>query len=189
MKKYLYLLLLPFFFASCGSDDKDEPKSNQDKLIGYWAITHIKTIEHIGEVHNTTDKDVPAHGHDSYTGDDNNRYDVLIFDEDYVTIRGDMPSCPHARDYDEDTLDGQVQYLNELEDWLTSIGSITNAYADPVGTYRIKGNDLIVGSLNMGTIQFASDNEFTLDYTKQLNNSGDYRRLIYTYTRIYSLSL
>lgn len=62
---------------------------------------------------------------------------------------------------------------------------ITNSTA----TYSIKGNDLIIGSLNMGTIKFTSDNEFTLDYKKSVSNSSDYRRYIYTYTRIYSLTL
>ena len=66
---------------------------------------------------------------------------------------------------------------------------MTDKFACPVGKYSIKGNDLIVGSLNMGTIKFTSDNEFSLDYKKSVNNSSDYRRYIYTYTRIYSLSL
>lgn len=189
MKKFLYLLILPFLLASCRSDEADEPKTIENKLVGYWAITHVKTIEHVGDGHNTSDKDVPAHGVDSYTSTENYRYDVLIFDEDYVTVRGDMPSCPHIHDYDADSLDGQVQYLNDLEDWQNNIGSMTDGLACPVGTYSIKGSDLIIGSLNMGTINFTSDNEFTLDYKKHLNNSGDYRRLIYTYTRIYSLTL
>lgn len=189
MKKFLFLLILPFLLVSCGSDNADEPKTNEDKLFGYWAITHIKTIEHIGEGHNTFDKDVPPHGTDSYVSINNYRYDVLIFDEDYVTVRGDMPSKPHTTDYNIDTIDGQLQYENDLADWYNAIGSLTDALACPVGTYSIIGNNLFIGSLNMGVINFTSDNEFTLDYKKPLNKSGDYRRLIYTYTRIYSLTL
>lgn len=194
MKRINLLLysLLAFFtvgLQSCGSDDADIPASDKDKLVGYWAITHIKTIEHIGDSHHTTDKDVPAHGLDGYAADVYYRYDVLIFDEDYVTVRGDMPSMPKEKDYDIDTVDGQVQYLNELEKWNESIGSMTDALACPVGSYSINGNCLIIGSLNMGCVDFTSDNEFTLDYKKQLTHTGDYRRQIYTYTRIYNLTL
>lgn len=57
----ILLLFLSFFLVAC-SDKENEPKSNEDKLMGYWAITHIQTIEHIGSIHNTNDKDVPAHG-------------------------------------------------------------------------------------------------------------------------------
>lgn len=189
MKKFLYLLILSLILVSCGSDDADEPKSNEAKLVGFWAITHIKTIEHIGDGHDTSDKDIPPHGLDTYAGDFNYRYDVLIFDEDYATVRGDMPNKPKEVDYDADAADGQILYQNDLESWHQSIGSLTDALGCPVGTYSIKGNDLIIGSLNMGVINFNSDNEFTLDYKKPLNNTGDYRRLIYTYTRIYSLTL
>lgn len=182
------IFLLSLFFASC-SDKNDEPKSNEDNLIGYWAITHISTVEHVGGSHNTSDMDVYAHGTDSDAGNwgINYRYDVLIFDEDFVTVRGDMPSCPKLMDYDE-TPDGQLKYVNDLDHWRNSIGSMTDQFACPVGTYSIKGNDLIIGSLNMGAIIFVSDNEFTLDYKKSLNDKGDYRRQIYTYSRIYSLT-
>lgn len=184
----LLLLLLPFFFVAC-SDKEDEPKSNEDKLVGYWAITHIKTIEHIGDGHNTSDKVVPPHGLDAYASDANPRWDVLIFDEDFVTVRGDMPNRPKGNDYDLDTVDGQIEYNNDLERWYQSIGKYSDIETSPVGSYSIKGNDLIIGTLNMGIINFTSDNEFTLDYKKSLNGFGDYKRLIYTYSRIYSLSI
>lgn len=183
----LLLLFLSFFLVAC-SDKEDEPQSNEDKLVGYWAITHIQTIEHIGSVHNTNDKDVPPHGVDSYVTDENYRYDVLIFDEDFVTVRGDMPSRPKHSQY-EDSLDGEIAYMTDLNDWENSIGEMTDKFDCPVGKYSLKGNDLIIGSLNMGAISFVSDNEFTLDYKKSLNNKGDYRRQIYTYSRIYSLTL
>ena len=183
----LLLLLLSFFLVAC-SDKEDEPQSNEDKLVGYWAITHIQTIEHIGGIHNTNDKDVPAHGVDSYVTEENYRYDVLIFDEDFVTVRGDMPSRPKQSQYD-DSLNGEIEYMTDLNDWENSIGDMTDKFACPVGKYSIKGTDLFIGSLDMGTIKFTSDNEFTLDYKKSVNNSSDYRRYIYTYTRIYSLSL
>lgn len=185
------IFLLSLFFASC-SDKNDEPKFNEDNIIGYWAITHISTVEHVGGIHNTSDKDVSAHGNDSYSGDwgwdVEPRYDVLIFDEDFVTVRGDMPSCPKPIDYDE-TPDGQCKYISDFDSWCNSIACMTDQFACPVGTYSIKGNDLIIGSLNMGAIIFVSDNEFTLDYKKSLNDKGDYRRQIYTYSRIYSLTL
>ena len=168
----LLLLILSFFFVAC-SDKEDEPISNEEKLVGYWAITHIQTIEHIGGIHNTSDKDVPAHGVDSYVTDENYRYDVLIFDEDFVTVRGDIPSLPKQSQYD-DSLDGIIQYETDRNNWLNSIGEMTDKFACPVGTYSIKGNDLIIGSLNMGTIKFTSDNEFTLDYKKSVSNSSDY---------------
>lgn len=185
----LLLFVLPFFLISCGND-KDEPLSNKNKLVGYWAITHIKTIEHKGGSHATTDKDVPPHGVDGYAGEYNYRYDVLIFDEDLVTVRGDMPNRPKYNDYDNiETPDGQTEYMNDLENWYDSIAKYTDQTESPVGIYAIKGNDLIIGSLNMGNINFFDDNEFTLDYKKNLNKNGDYRRLIYTYSRIFSLTI
>lgn len=190
--KYLFKLLIIFAVLLVGcsdnSDNGDSPQSQTDKLVGYWAITRIKTIEHIGGLHNTVDLDVPPHGLDSYASEENYRYDVLIFDEEFVTVRGDMPSKPKQRDY-ADTSEGMIQYNYELNDWYNAIASYTDRFECPVGTYSVKSNALFIGSLNMGAIKFASNNEFTLDYTKTLSDQGDYRRLIYTYTRIYSLTL
>lgn len=79
----ILLFLLSFVLAGC-SDNNDEPKPDENKLIGYWAITHTKIIEHIGDGHNTFDKEVPPHGIDSYISENNPRWDVLIFDEDII---------------------------------------------------------------------------------------------------------
>lgn len=185
---HILFLLLTLLIAGC-SEDNDEPKSDENILVGYWAVTHIKTIEHIGESHSTTDKDVPPHGIDSYASVENYRYDVLIFDEDFVTVRGDMPNRPKGSDFDLDTTDGQIEYNESLERWYNSIGQMTDQLACPVGKYSIKDGNLIIGSLNMGRISFISDNEFTLEYKKSLNHTDDYRRSIYTYSRIYSLIL
>lgn len=184
----LLFVFLSLILAGC-SDNSDEPTSDSTKLIGYWAITHIKTIEQIGEGLNTYDEDVTPHGLDSYANESNPRWDVLIFDEEFVTVRGDMPNRPKGKDYDLDTPDGQLEYNNALNNWNESIGNYSDADGCPVGSYRVSGNDLIIGSLNMGALNFISDNEFTLDYREPLNASGDYKRLIYKYSRIYSLTL
>lgn len=178
----LYFLLI--FIVAC-SDKEDEPESTKNRLIGYWALTHIQTIEHIDGIHNTYDKDVPALDIDSQVSYEKSRYNVLIFDEDFVTVRGDMPSRPKAIDYN----DSLIEYETDLDNWENSIGEMTDKFACPVGTYSINGNELIIGSLNMGTIKFTSDNEFTLDYKNSVNNLNEYRRYIYTYTRIFSLTL
>lgn len=184
----ILLFLLSFVLTGC-SDNNDEPKPDEIKLIGYWAITHIKTIEHIGESHSTSDKDVPPHALEDSPNSENYRYDVLIFDEDFVTVRGDMPNRPKSSDFDLDSPNGQIEYMETLENWYNSIGEMTDQLTCPVGKYSIKDGTLIIGSLNMGSLSFATDNEFTLDYKKSLNHSGDYRRSIYTYSRIYSLIL
>lgn len=184
----LFFLFVPFLLVGC-SDSNDEPKPNENKLIGYWAITHTKIIEHIGDGHNTYDKDIPPHVNGSYIMEGNPRWDVLIFDEEFVTVRGDMPNRPKGSDYDLDTPEGQLEYVRAIDIWDNSIGKYTDDEGCPVGIYSIKGNSLFFGSLNMGEICFISDNEFTLEYKESLNNSGDYRRLIYTYSRIYSLNL
>lgn len=184
----ILLLVLSFVIAGC-SDNNDEPKPDENKLIGYWAITHTKIIEHNGEGHNTYDKDVPPHGIDSYINETNPRWDVLIFDEDFVTVRGDMPNRPKGSDYDLDTIEGQIEYNEDLEKWYNNIGKYTDNDGCPVGSYSVNGNKMFFGSLYMGLINFTSDNEFTLEYRKNLNNSGNYKRLIYTYSRIYSLNL
>lgn len=187
--KYISLLFtfLPFFLISC-SDSKDESKSQEEMLVGYWAITHTQTIEHVGGGHNTIDKDVPAHGLDSYTGEENYRWDVLIFDDDFVTVRGDMPSKPKSSQFDLNTPEGQMEYLNALENWETGIGDITDQTASPVGKYSINSGNLIIGSLNMGHINFITDNEFTLEYRYVISNT-DYIQYVYTYSRIFSLTL
>lgn len=184
----LLFVFLSLILAGC-SDNSDEVASESDKLIGYWAITHIKTIEQIGDGHNNYDEDVPPHGLDSYVNESNPRWDVLIFDEDFVTVRGDMPNRPKGKDYNLDTPEGQLEYNNALDNWNESIRNYSDADGCPVGPYSISGNDLIIGSLNMGILKFTSNKEFTLDYRKPLNASGDYKRLIYTYSRIYSLTL
>lgn len=184
----LFLLFLPIVLAGC-SDNNDEPKSDENKLIGYWAITHTKIIEHIDDSHNASDKDVPPHANDSHIIEGNPRWDVLIFDKDFVTVRGDMPNRPKSSDYDLDTPEGQLEYVRAIDNWDNSIGRYADEEGCPVGTYSIKGDKLIFGSLNMGRISFLSDDEFTLDYKKPLNDLGDYKRLIYTYSRIYSLNL
>lgn len=188
--KYTHILffLLTLIIAGC-SDNNDEPKIDENRLVGYWAIAHIKTIEHIDDSHSTTDHDVPPHGIESYITVENYRYDVLIFDEDFVTVRGDIPNRPRLSDYDTDTPDGQIEYCEALERWYNFIGDLTDQFGCPVSTYDIKDGNLIIGSLNMGSISFASDNEFTLDFKKPLNKYGDYHRSIYTFSRIYSLLL
>lgn len=189
--KYIYYLfiILSLVFAGC-SDNNDEPTAyKSNRFIGYWAITHIKTIEHIGDIHNTYDKVVPPHGLDAYPSDANPRWDVVIFDEDFVTVRGDMPNRPKDNDYDLDTVDGQIEYNNDLEKWYQSVGKYSDIETCPVGSYSIKGNELIIGTLNMGIINFTSENEFTIDYKKSLSDFGDYKRLIYTYSRISSLTM
>lgn len=188
--KYTHIILLLFTFviAAC-SDNNDEPKSEDNKLVGYWAITHIKTIEHIGGNHSTSDKDVPPHALEGSPDGKNYRYDLLIFDEDFVTVRGDMPNMPKGSEYDLDTTEGQIEYIESLEKWRNSIGGMTDQLTCPVGKYSITDGNLIIGSLNMGRLSFVSDNDFTLDYKKPLNPTGDYRRSIYTYSRIYSLIL
>lgn len=184
----ILLFLLSFVLTGC-SDNNDEPKPDENKLIGYWAITHTRIIEHIGDGHNTFDKEVPPHGIDSYISENNPRWDVLIFDEDFVTVRGDMPNRPKGSDYNLDTTEGQIEYNEDLEKWNNDVGKYIDKNPCPVGSYNINGNKLIIGSLDMGEINFISDNEFTLEYKKSLNNSTDYKRLIYTYSRIHSLNL
>lgn len=127
----ILLLVLSFVIAGC-SDNNNEPKLDENKLIGYWAITHTKIIEHSGEGHNTYDKDIPPHGLDSYAGESNPRWDVLIFDEEFVTVRGDMPNRPKRLDYN-DNLDGECEYMNDMEEWSNSIGKYTDYEPCPVG--------------------------------------------------------
>lgn len=180
-------LLLPFIFAAC-TDNNEPQASTKDKIIGYWAVTHISEIEHIGGSHNTYDKDVPPEYLDNPSGDEIPRWNVLIFDEEFVTVRGDMPSCPKAKDYDTETTEGQLEYIIDWDNWNNAIGEYTDHNACPVGRYYIKDNALIIGTLEMGKINFVSDDMFTLDYKKNFTGSDDYRRLIYTYSRIYSLT-
>lgn len=183
----LFLSVISLILVGC-SGDKDEPQSAGETIIGYWALTHVKTIECTSGIHTTNDKDIPPAYDDSYAGVERLRWNVLIFDEDFVTVRGDMPNRPKSGDYNMNTPDGQVLYLNDVENWNNSIGQHTDDNGCPVGSYIIRGDDLIIGLLNMGSISFSSDNEFTLKYEKTMTNPGDYQRLIYTYYRIYSLN-
>lgn len=184
-----YILLLAVFctalFTSCG-DDNDVPLSDKNKLKGYWAITHVQVIEHIGELHNTFDKEIGPHYLDSYVSENIPRWDVLIFDEDFVTVRGDMPSRPKRYYYGDETPENEVLYLNDLENWSNAIGDFSDFEASPVGKYDIKSGKLQIGSLDMGNLKFISDTEFILDWKQNLSKS-DFRQFSYTYSRIYSL--
>lgn len=189
MKQYLKLLiaiLIPLI-ASCGNEN-EAPSLGSKDLIGYWAITHIKKIEHKGNNQNTDDEDIPPHGWDQNASDINYRFDVLIFDENYVTVRGDMPSCPKTADYDMDTIDGQIEYEKDRQEWFNSIGDSSDQLGCPVGKYTVMNSSLIVGSMDMGWIMLISPSEFTLEYKREYSN-GDYKRLIYTYSRTSSLLL
>ncbi|MDE5800980.1 MAG: hypothetical protein K2H74_08175 [Paramuribaculum sp.] len=180
--RFIFLYIISLLFISC-SDDVDDSKSDKDTLIGYWALTQIKTIEHIGNTHNTFDTEIPPH---SWIYPSNLRADILIFDEEMATVRCDMPNRPKLRDYDEN-IEGERNYAIDLESWENSIGRYTDEGSFPVGSYSIISKNLYIGTLNMGHLNFTSDNEFTLDYTIPAPNSIDYKRLIYTFTRIYSL--
>lgn len=182
--RYAPILFVILSLLFWGCSEQDAPKSREEQLIGYWTLTNIKTIEQVGESHQTSNTNVPPSMLEDGAGDDNTRWNVLIFDEDFVTVRGDMPSRPKYEDYDQTTPEGQLSYISDREEWLNSIGTQTDQFACPVGTYAIKGHDLIVGGLNMGVITFISDDMFTLDYKKAIGNNGDYRRSIYTYSRI-----
>lgn len=183
---FFILLFGVFALPSCG-DENDGPAQEKNNLVGYWAISHVKVIEHTAQGHDTYDKSVPPTYLDSYAGDEQPRWNVLIFDEEFVTVRGDMPNRPKRSEYDDD-INGDLNYYIDLEDWDDAVGSITDSSGCPVGKYAFKNNRLTVGSLDMGAITFSSNDEFTLDYTKSIGDSGDYRRLVYTYTRIYSLT-
>lgn len=37
--KYFLLIVLPLSFTSCGDDDKDEPKDEQNSIVGKWKCT------------------------------------------------------------------------------------------------------------------------------------------------------
>lgn len=182
-----FILLCNVFAMSSCSDENDGPVQAKNNLVGYWAISHVKVIEHTAQGHDTYDKTVPPMYLDSYVGEEQPRWNVLIFDEEFVTVRGDMPNCPKRGEY-EDDINGDLNYNVDLENWNESIGAITDSHGCPVGKYAVKNNHLTVGTLDMGTLTFSSSDEFTLDYTKSIGNSGDYRRLVYTYTRIYSLT-
>lgn len=186
-KLLFYLMIGAAYIGlqSCSSDDEPDTPSNQERIIGYWAITHIRTIEQQDGITTTKDVNVPPHGIDSYVTEDNPRWDVLIFDKDFVTVRGDMPSRPKGKDYDLDVIEGQVEYIEALDNWENSFGD-ADENACPKGRYHFSGSDLIVNALNLGKVNFISDNEFTLDYTKHFKNVAS-RQLIYTYSRIYSL--
>lgn len=188
--KGAFALVFIFSFVILGCSDKaDTSETDESKFIGYWAITHIRTIEQIGGVCTTIERDVPPHGVDGYAGGINYRYDVLIFDAEFVTVRGDMPSRPKSKDYDLEIVDEHLRYAQELANWENCIGERVDELGCPVGRYLLNGAELIVGSLNMGVIEFVSNSEFKLSCTKPLSSDGDYRQLIYTYSRIASLIL
>ena len=181
----LCAVLFSLVLSSC-SGKCDEPGYDADTLVGYWAITHVNVIEHFGSVHSTYDQDVPPHGIISHISDDKLRWDILIFDESYVTIRGDMPNRPKQKDYD-DTPQGMIDYQSDMDNWCNRIDEYTDERGCPVGNYRIIGDYLVFGIHYMGEIKFLTENEFTLKSELILNAKGDYRRSTYTYKRIYSL--
>lgn len=190
MKKiHTFLLFLPVLalciaLLSC-SDDNEDPTLPMNNIVGYWAISHIQEIKHSSEGHDTYDQEIPPTYLDSNTGENQPRWNILIFDEEFATVRGDMPNRPKQSEYDNDAT-GQIMYITDIDSWNNAIGSYTDNYGCPVGKYFLKGNDLIIGNMNMGTLTFKSENEFTLDFKKSIDDNN-YIRRIYTYSRIHSL--
>lgn len=185
-KQLISFILIPLIFSGCGNEDTPQPQ--EANLTGYWALSHIEIVNHDEGLHATTSKDIPLH----INLDDIEEkvlWDVLIFDGNFATVRGDMPNRPKEYDYDLYTPDGQIAFINAWHEWHDKVGSSTDQYACPVGTYSIKGSDLIIGSLNMGRIVFLQDDAFSLEYKKIFDSKDKYRLSTYTYKRIYSLTM
>ena len=183
--------LFSITLLSCNSDNEDEPKPSENLLQGYWALTHIKTIIHNDGSHETSDQVIKPHNANDWVEGHpyHQRFDVLLFDSDYVTWRGSsLPSTPRMKDFDVDTPEGQLEYYDAVDKWYTDAFFLEDQFGFPVGNYKIKDDKLIFGSVNMGTIHFESKDIFTLEYKMDLGKDN-YRFLTYTYSRIYNLSL
>ena len=187
----IFLSILSITMFSCNSDNEDEPKPSENLLQGYWALTHIKTITHIDGSHETSDQVIKPHSADDWVEGHpyDQRFDVLLFDSDYVTWRGaNLPSTPSFKDFDLNTPEGQMEYYEAIDKWYNDAFILEDQFGFPVGYYKINDGKLFFGSVNMGSIHFYSKDTFTLEYKMDLGK-GNYRLLTYTFSRIYNLSL
>lgn len=144
--------LFSITLLSCNSDNEDEPKLSENLLKGYWCLTHIKTITHIDSFHETSDQVIKPHNADDWIEGHpyHQRFDVLLFDSDYVTWRGSsLPSTPLLKDFDLDTPKGQQEYFDAVDKWYNEAFYLYDQFGFPVGNYKIKDDKLIFGSVNM----------------------------------------
>ena len=116
MKKYilLFAIILPFVLTSC-DDDKDEPKSLEQQLIGSWVQTQV-------------DGPNTLTWHYIFNSDHNGKQQIIlnghISTEVNFTwsLKGNILSCSFIQDGNtvtvsrEISIDGDVMYLKEGED-------------------------------------------------------------------------
>lgn len=200
--KLLTYILLPFIafgFQSCGDDNGDEPTINEIK--GTWLLTHYSYKYHYLENgvwwDDSKDENVKEFDIVGYDGTNYGKWwDHITFADDVMDIGligYNLPTQPLASDYDTDTLEGQIEYLEALEKWedalesngmrpgLSYTGDVMESWLCP---YTLKGNKLYIGTLYNGDIEFIGSDSFTLTYKDTAyGKEGEYKLYVYTFKR------
>lgn len=196
---YLLLPLIAFGLQSCGDDNEDEPTVND--IQGTWLLTHYSYQYHYLENgvwwDDTKDENVSEFNIPNYEGVSIGKWwDHISFSKDVIDIglmQYKLPTEPSAADYDMDSPEGQVEYMEAMEKWETSLGSNgmrpNLSYAGDVieqwlCPYSLKGNKLYIGTLYNGEIEFIGSDLFTLTYKDTaFDKQGEYKLYVYTYKR------
>lgn len=206
MKKLNLLTYILFMFIanglqSCGNDNGDEPTAYDIK--GTWLLTHYSYIFHYFENgvwwDDTKDEAVTEFSLVGFDGSDYGKWwDHITFTNNVMDIgllQYNLPTQPLASNYDIDTPEGQVKYLEALEEWEDALGSNgmrpSFSYAgDEMDSwlcpYSIKGHKLYIGTLYNGDIEFIDSNSFTLTYKDiAFDKEGEYKLYVYTFKKNY----
>ena len=193
------LSIITFGLQSCGDDNEGEPTVNDIK--GTWLLTHYSYKFHYFEngVWWDDSKDeivTEFHITDISGANIGKWWDHITFSNDVMDIgliQYNLPTQPLASDYDIDTPEGLIQYLEALEEWETALesngmrpglsfaGDIIEAWLCP---YSLNRNKLYIGSLYNGNIEFVGSDTFTLTYKDTaFDKYGEYKLYTYTFKR------
>lgn len=192
LKCFTYLLLpfLAFGLQSCGDDNEDEPTVNDIK--GTWLLTHYSYKYHYflndSWWDDSKDEDISSwyYWYNPMSSESTKYWEHLTFDNSKMNIwlsEYPLPTMPRASQFDTDTPDGQIEYVQAFSDWENAIDVLNEGFPWEC-PYSLKGNKLYIGTLYNGDIEFISSDSFTLTYKDSaFNKEGEYKLYVYTFKR------
>ena len=189
--KYIVTLLcviISLLLTSCG-DNNDEPTVNN--ISGTWVLTHFSYQHHYYQNgiwwDDTDEKEVTAFQMSDISGADLGKWwDYLTFNNGNATIgllQYRLPTQPTASQFDQDTPEGQIAYMEAMENWYESIDCQTGDFPF-ICPFSLKGDKLYMGTMYQGNVSFSSPDTFSLTYQNDnFETKGEYKTYILTFKR------
>ena len=186
---YFLLTFIVFGLQSCGDDTEDALIVNDIK--GTWLLTHYSYKYHYFENGVWWDDSKEENVAEfiitgPFAEISGKWWDHLTFDSHELTIgliQNHLPTRPLASQFDIETLEGQIEYNEALENWYTAIEE-QNGDFPWLCPYSLKGNKLYIGTLYNGDIEFIGPDSFSLTYKDTtFDKDGEYKLYNYTFKR------